>query len=314
MPRLSAPNCVDRRGPFNYGAAVPPPLLKLGLPKGSLEEATVDLFRRAGFEIEVRSRSYFPTIDDPTLECVLFRAQELAAYTADGIVDCAITGHDWIKESGADVHEVNELQYSKSTSRPARWVLAVPAESDIQTPEQLAGGIVATELVSVTRQYFEQRGIDVRVEFSWGATEVKARLLNAIVELTETGSSLKANNLRILDEVLISTTRLIASHEAWADPAKRQKIEAIDTLLQGAITARTKVGLKLNAPRASLDAVMTVIGSFGEHSPTISTLTDEGWVALEVILDERIERDMIPELLRAGASGLVSYPLNKVIS
>ena len=260
------------------------------------------------------SRSYFPTIDDPALECVLFRAQELAGYTADGIIDCAITGHDWITESGADVHQVSELHYSKATSRPARWVLAVPAESDLQKPEQLAGGIVATELVNVTRQYFAQRGVDVRVEFSWGATEVKARLLDAIVELTETGSSLKANNLRVLDEVLVSTTRLIASHQAWADPAKRHKIEAIDTLLQGAIAARTKVGLKLNAPRSTLDAVLAVIGSFGEHSPTISTLTDKDWVALEVILDERTEREMIPELLRAGASGLVSYPLNKVIS
>ncbi len=290
------------------------PLLKLGLPKGSLEEATIALFQRAGFEIEVRTRSYFPSIDDPTLECVLFRAQELAAYTADGIVDCAITGHDWIKESAADVREVSELRYSKATSQPARWVLAVPVESNVQTPAQLAGGIVATELVNVTRQYFAQRGIDVRVEFSWGATEVKARLLDAIVELTETGSSLRANNLRVLDEVLVSTTRLIANHAAWNDPTKRQKIEALDTLLQGAITARAKVGLKLNAPRRSLDAVMAVIGSFGEHSPTISPLTDEDWVALEVILDERTEREMIPELLRAGASGLVSYPLNKVIS
>ena len=290
------------------------PLLKLGLPKGSLEQATIDLFRRAGFEIEVSSRSYFPAIDDPTLECILFRAQELAGYTADGIVDCAITGHDWIKESGADIHEVSELRYSKATARPARWVLAVPAESDIQKPEQLAGGTVATELVQVTRQYFERSGIDVRVEFSWGATEVKARLLDGIVELTETGSSLKANNLRVLDEVLVSTTRLIASHEAWADPAKLHKIEAIDTLLQGAIAARTKVGLKLNAPRSALDAVLAVIGSFGEHSPTVSTLTDADWVALEVILDERAEREMIPELLRAGASGLVSFPLNKVIS
>ena len=290
------------------------PLLKLGLPKGSLEQATIDLFRRAGFEIEVSSRSYFPAIDDPTLECILFRAQELAGYTADGIVDCAITGHDWIKESGADIHEVSELRYSKATARPARWVLAVPAESDIQKPEQLAGGTVATELVQVTRQYFERSGIDVRVEFSWGATEVKARLLDGIVELTETGSSLKANNLRVLDEVLVSTTRLIANHEAWADPAKLHKIEAIDTLLQGAIAARTKVGLKLNAPRSALDAVLAVIGSFGEHSPTVSTLTDADWVALEVILDERAEREMIPELLRAGASGLVSFPLNKVIS
>ncbi len=295
-------------------AAAPEPLLKIGLPKGSLQAATVDLFRRAGFELEVSDRSYFPAIDDPAISCIMFRAQELARYTEDAIVDCAITGFDWIQESNADVHEVSELLYSKATSRPARWVLAVAAESALQRPEELAGGIVATELTNVTRRYFEQRGIDVRVEFSWGATEVKARLLDAIVELTETGSSLRANNLRIVDEVLVSTTRLIANKTSWQDAAKRQKIEAINTLLQGAIAARTKVGLKLNAPRSSLDAVLAVIGSYGEHSPTISQLTDEEWVALEIILDERSERDMIPALLQAGASGLVSYPLNKVIS
>lgn len=290
------------------------PLLKLGLPKGSLQEATLDLFRRAGYQIETSERSYFPTIDDPEISCIMFRAQELARYVEDGIVDCAITGHDWIRESNADIHEVSELRYSKATSRPARWVLAVPNESPVQRPEDLAGGIIATELVSVTQQYFQERGIDVRVEFSWGATEVKARLLSAIVELTETGSSLRANNLRIVADVLVSTTRLIANRTAWADAAKRQKIEAINTLLQGAITARQKIGLKLNCPRSLLEAVLKVIGSYGEHSPTISPLTDADWVALEIILDERIERDIIPALLRAGASGLVSYPVHKVIS
>ena len=290
------------------------PLLKLGLPKGSLQDPTVDLLRRAGFQIEVPDRSYFPAIDDPELTCVMFRAQEMARYTAEGIVDCGITGLDWILESAADVHEVGELPYSRSSMRPARWVLAVPAESSVQRPQDLNGGIVATELVNVTRRYFQDRGLDVRVEFSWGATEVKARLLDAIVDVTETGASLRANNLRVIDEVLVSTTRLIANPASWEDAAKREKIEALNILLRGAIAARTKVGLKLNVPKAGLDAVMAVIGEFGEHSPTLSPLSDSDWTALEVILDERAEREMIPRLLKAGASGIVSYPLNKVIS
>ncbi len=290
------------------------PLLTLGLPKGSLEESTLDLFRRAGFTIQTSSRSYFPTIDDPEIRCITFRAQEIGRYTEDGVVDCGITGHDWVRESAADVMEVSELQYSRATARPARWVLAVPNESPVQRVEDLEGGIVATELVNVTRRYFQDRGVNVRVEFSWGATEVKARIIDAIVDVTETGSSLRANNLRVLDEVLVSTTRLIANKQAWADPAKRHKIEALNTLLQGAIAARTKVGLKLNVPRARLDAVLEVIGRTGEHAPTLSPLIDEGWVALDVVLDERAEREIIPALLQAGASGLVSYPLNKVIS
>ena len=290
------------------------PILKLGVPKGSLQDATIDLFRRAGYAIEVSSRSYFPAIDDPEIRCLLFRAQEMARYTEDGVIDCGITGHDWVQENGADVHEVSELRYSKATSRPARWVLAVPNESPVQEPADLAGGIVATELTTVTRRYFAQRGIDVRVEFSWGATEVKARLLDGIVDITETGSSLRANNLRVINEVLVSTTRLIANRAAWADPARRAKIEAIDTLLQGAISARAKVGLKLNVPRAQLDDVLAMIGRWGEHSPTVSPLVDEAWVALDVILDERTEREIIPALRKAGASGFVSYPLNKVIS
>lgn len=290
------------------------PLLKLGLPKGSLEDSTLDLFQRAGFQIDVPSRSYFPTIDDPELSCVMFRAQEMARYTADGVIDCGITGHDWIRENEVDVREICELPYSKTTTQPARWVLAVPADSPVQSAQDLRGGIVATELVNVTRHYFAERGVDLKVEFSWGATEVKARFVDAIVDVTETGSSLRANNLRIVDEVLSSTTRFIANPQAWADPAKRQKMEAISLLLRGAISARAKVGLKLNTPRGQLQAVLAVIGSFGEHAPTISPLVDDTWVALEVILDERIERDMIPALQRAGASGFVSYPLNKVIS
>ena len=289
-------------------------MLKLGLPKGSLESPTLDLFRRAGFGITVSSRSYFPQIDDDGLACTMFRAQEMARYVEDGVVDVGITGHDWVMETGANVVEVAELSYSRATNRPARWVLAVPAESAVREIEQLQGGVIATELVNTTRQYFAARDIDVRVEFSWGATEVKARIIDAIVDITETGSSLQANNLRVIGEVLQSTTRLVASHEAWADPARREKIEALNALLQGAIAATSKVGLKLNAPRERLEAVLSIIGKFGEHAPTISPLIDDSWVALEIILDERQEREMIPELLRAGASGLVSYPLNKVIS
>ncbi len=289
-------------------------MLKLGLPKGSLESQTLDLFRRAGFQITTNSRSYFPEIDDEDISCTMFRAQEMARYVEDGVIDVGITGHDWVKETGADVVEIAELQYSRATSRPARWVLAVPAESLVTEVEQLAGGVVATELIRTTRDFFAARGVDVRVEFSWGATEVKARIIDAIVDITETGSSIRANNLRIIAEVLQSTTRLIANRDAWADAARRDKIDAINTLLQGAIAATTKVGLKLNTPRSSLDDVLAVIGRFGEHAPTVSPLIDDSWVALEIILDERQEREIIPQLRRAGASGLVTYPLNKVIS
>lgn len=289
-------------------------MLKLGLPKGSLEVPTIDLFRRAGFEISTNSRSYFPQIDDDAITCTMFRAQEMARYVEDGVVDCGITGHDWVRETGADVIEVDELRYSRATSRPARWVLAVPAESAVTEVEQLAGGVIATELVRTTREFFDARGIDVRVEFSWGATEVKARIIDAIVDITETGSSLRANNLRIIAEVLQSTTRMIANRGAWADPQRREQIEAIRTLLQGAIAGSMKVGLKLNTPRERLNDVLAVIGRFGEHAPTVSPLIDNDWVALEIVLNERLEREIIPQLRRAGASGLVSYPLNKVIS
>ena len=289
-------------------------MLKLGLPKGSLESPTLDLFRRAGFRISTNSRSYFPQIDDDEISCTMFRAQEMARYVEDGVVDCGITGHDWVCETGADVIEIAELQYSRATSRPARWVLAVPAESSVTEIEQLAGGVVATELVRTTREFFQARGVEVRVEFSWGATEVKARIIDAIVDITETGSSLRANNLRIIGDVLESTTRLIANRAAWSDAPRRDKIEAINTLLQGAIAATTKVGLKLNTPRDRLDDVLAVIGRFGEHAPTVSPLIDSDWVALEIIMEERQEREIIPQLRRAGASGLVSYPLNKVIS
>ena len=289
-----------------------PNILRLGIPKGSLESATVDLFARAGWRISINDRSYFPTIDDPTIEVVLFRDQEMSRYVEENVVDVGLTGSDWIRENNSDVHEVAELVYSKATSRPAKWVLAVPQESAVQKPEDLADGVIATELVRVTRQYFEDRKIPVKVEFSWGATEVKARLLDAIVDITETGSSIRANNLRIIDTLLTSTTRLIANHHAWKDAGKREKIENLALLLQGAINAREKVGLKLNSPREKLDAILRLLPS--EKSPTVSPLADGSWVAVEVIVEERLERELVPQLKRAGATGLISYPLNKVIA
>ena len=288
-----------------------PNILRLGIPKGSLENATVDLFAKAGWRISINERSYFPSIDDSTIETVLFRAQEMSRYVEENVVDVGLTGSDWIKENNSNVHEVAELVYSKATSRPARWVLAVPAESSVQRPEELRNGVIATELVQVTRQYFQERNIPVRVEFSWGATEVKARLLDAIVDITETGSSIRANNLRIIDTLLTSTTRLIANHQAWQEPWKREKIENIALLLQGAINAREKIGLKLNAPKDKLEAILKILPA--EKSPTISALADGTWVAVEVIVEEKQERELIPLLKRAGATGLISYPLNKVI-
>ncbi len=288
-----------------------PKILKVGIPKGSLSDSTVDLFTRAGFHLSISSRGYYPSIDDPEMRCIMFRAQEMSRYVEDGVVDMGLTGYDWIRENGSDVHEVCELIYSKATSRPARWVLAVPSESKVEKPEDLNGGIVATELVNVTRQYFESRGINVRIEFSWGATEVKARLLDAIVELTETGSSLRENNLRIIDQILTSTTRLIANRKAYDDPWKREKIDSLALLLRGAIEARAKVGLKLNVARANLDRVIAVLPA--ERSPTVSSLADEGYVAVEVILEAAVERQIVPRLQKAGASGIIVYPLNKVI-
>ncbi len=286
-------------------------ILRLGIPKGSLQDSTVDLFAKAGWRISVNDRSYFPSIDDPAIEVVMFRAQEMSRYVEENVIDVGLTGSDWIKENGSNVHEVAELVYSKATSRPARWVLAVPQESALTTPEDLRDGVIATELVNVTREYFQKKNIPVKVEFSWGATEVKARLLDAIVDITETGSSIRANNLRIIDTLLVSTTRLIANHQAWADPFKREKMENMALLLHGAISAREKVGLKLNAPREKLEAVLKILPA--EKSPTISPLADGLWVAVEVIIEERSERELIPQLKRAGASGLISYPLNKVI-
>lgn len=286
-------------------------VLKIGLPKGSLQDSTIDLFSRAGYKVSVRDRSYFPDIDDPEISCVMFRAQEMSRYVEDGVIDLGITGHDWVAENGSDVHEVCELTYSKATSRPARWVLAVPEESSVTKPEDLAGGIISTELVETTRKYFADRGVDVKVEFSWGATEVKARLIDAIVDVTETGSSLRANKLRVLDEVLTSTTRLIANHNAWKNEKKRNKIEDLALLLKGAIEARAKVGLKMNVERSNLDNILALLPS--AQSPTVNQLADETWVAVEVIVEERVERELVPKLHRAGATGIFSYALNKVI-
>ena len=285
--------------------------LKIGLPKGSLQESTFDLFRRAGFHAHVSSRSYYPTLDDPELSAILFRAQEMSRYVEDGVVDVGLTGLDWIRENGSDVVEVCELVYSKATSKPARWVVAVPREGKIKKIEDLQGGIVATELVNVTKEYFAQKNIDVKVEFSWGATEVKARLLDAIVDITETGSSLRANNLEIIDEIMSSTTRFIANKQAWQDSFKREKIEALALLLQGAIEGREKVGLKMNVPTKQVQAISELLPA--EKSPTISHLADEHFVALEVILEERDARDLVPKLKKAGASGIFTYPLNQVI-
>lgn len=288
--------------------------LVLGIPKGSLQDSTLDLFARAGYDVHVPSRSYFPTIDDEKIFPLLFRAQEMSRYVEDGVVDVGLTGHDWVCENNSDVHEVCELVYSKATSRPAQWVLAVPEEGPIHKVEDLDGGIVATELVGVTQRYFESKGLNVKVEFSWGATEVKARMLDGIVDVTETGSSLRANKLRVIDTLLTSTPRLIANKEALKIDWKREKIENLALLLTGAIAGKQKVGLKMNVPRAQLEIVMALMNKLpAEKSPTVSPLADDAWVALEIIVEEKIERDLIPELKRAGASGIFTYPLNKVI-
>ena len=285
--------------------------LVLGIPKGSLQASTLDLFQRAGYNIHVSSRSYFPAVDDDRMAAIMFRAQEMSRYVEDGVVDVGLTGSDWIIENGSVVEEVAELVYSKQSLRPARWVLAVPQEGPVEKVEDLEGGIVATELLNVTRKYSQDKGVSVKVEFSWGATEVKARLLDGIVDVTETGSSLRANKLRVIDTIITSTTRLIANVETMGVDWKREKIENIALLLRGAIAAREKVGLKMNVPRARLEEVSRILPA--EKSPTISPLGDPEWVAIEVIIEERIERELVPQLKRAGATGIITYPLNKVI-
>jgi ATP phosphoribosyltransferase len=287
--------------------------LRLGIPKGSLQQATIQLFSDAGFKIYENGRSYFPATDDPELECMLIRAQEMARYVEHGALDAGLTGLDWVLESGLEVHTVSDLVYAKQSRGKVRWVLAVPEDSDYRRPQDLAGKTIATELVNVSRCYFQRLGVPVkRVDFSWGATEVKAPVLaDAIVEVTETGNSLRANRLRIIDTVLESNTQLIANVDAWADPEKRQKIENIALMLQGAMEAQGRVGLMLNVRKSDLPAVLSVLPAL--QRPTISSLADDEWVAVNTIIEERTARDIIPRLKAAGGSGIVEYPLNKVV-
>ena len=286
--------------------------LKLGIPKGSLENATVDLFRRAGFAITTSSRSYFPGIDDPEIECMLIRAQEMARYVEDGILDAGLTGRDWIEENEAVVVAVADLIYAKQSFGKVRWVLAVPEASQFHCVKDLEGRIIATELVATTKRYLARNGVTAKVEFRWGATEVKPPVLaDAIVEVTETGSSLRANKLKIIDTVMESNTQLIANKESWTDAGKRRKLEDIKMLLEGAINALGKVGLMLNVHKDDLAAVLGVLPAL--KRPTISHLSDEEWLAVNTILDEATVRDIIPRLKQAGGQGIVEYPLNKIV-
>ena len=287
-------------------------ILKLGLPAGSLQEATAELFRRSGYKINFSSRSYYPTIDDDEIECLLIRAQEMARYVAEGVLDAGITGFDWIQETNADVVEVCELVFSKVSRRPVRWVLCVPNDSPVQNVKDLEGKRIATEAVGLTRQYLEKHGVTAKVEFSWGATEVKPpKLADAIVEVTETGSSLRANNLRIVDEVIQSTTRLIANRDAWADPFKREKLDNIALMLGAVLAAEGRVGLMMNVRREGLDEVLATLPAL--QKPTISALSDPDWVAVNTILEEAVVRTISPRLRTAGAKGIVEYEINKII-
>lgn len=287
--------------------------IKLGIPKGSLQEATIRIFKKAGYDVIIEARSYFLTINDPEIEAMLIRAQEMARYVELGVLDAGITGKDWILDSGADVIEVAAISYSKQGMGPVRWVLAVPESSPIRSVEDLEGKRIATELVNVTKRYLEEKGVKASVEFSWGATEAKPGmgLADAVVELTETGSSLKAHNLRVVDVVLESSTMFIANKRSWEDMWKRQKIENIVLLVQGAITAEGMVGLKMNVAKENLEAVLAILPAL--KKPTIAMLAEEGWFDVDAVIDESIVRDLIPRLKRAGAQGIVEYPLNKVV-
>jgi ATP phosphoribosyltransferase len=286
--------------------------LKLGIPKGSLQDSTIKLFAKAGYRITISSRSYMPAIDDPEIECLMFRAQEIARYVERGVLDTGLTGKDWIMENNADVVEVEDLVYSKATTQIYRWVVAVPEDSSIHSVRDLEGKRIATELVNATKRYLSANGVNAEVEYSWGATEIKVpQLVDAIVEGTETGSSLRAHKLRVVDTVVESNTKLIANRETWADPWKREKIEVLSMLLRGALEADAKVGLKMNAPLEKLDEILRHLPAL--HTPTISNQTDSSWVAIEVVIDEAIARDLIPKLVRAGAQGIIEYPLNKLI-
>jgi len=284
----------------------------LGLPKGSLEESTKTLFAKAGWKITTSSRSYRPSIDDPELDGRFVRAQEVSRYVEHGFFDCGLTGHDWVQENGSDVVEVCDLVYSRASTLKSRWVLCVPESSPVRSAADLAGKRVATELINTTRRYFESHGVKVELEFSWGATEVKVPdLVDAIVDITETGSSLRAAKLRIVDTLLETNTKLIANKASWAHPAKRRKIETIALLLRGALEAGSKVGLKMNLPRAALEQVSAQLPAL--RNPTISQLSAPDWIALETIIDESVVREIIPQLKALGAEGIVEYPLNKVV-
>ncbi|MBD3427229.1 MAG: ATP phosphoribosyltransferase [Candidatus Omnitrophica bacterium] len=286
--------------------------LKLGIPKGSLQETTLRLFEKAGYKIKVSTRSYFPSIDDDEIEVVLFRAQEMSRYVEDGIIDCGITGNDWIEENSSSVERVAELVYAKASMRPVRWVLAVPNSSDIAGVKDLQGRKVATELVSVTEKYLNENGVSAEVEFSWGATEVKCKMgIDAIVEVTETGSSLRANDLKIIDTVCESTTQFIANRKAWQDSWKKEKMGRIAMLLEGAILAEGKVGLKMNAKKESVDKIIAILPAI--NTPTVSQLFDKDWVDIDTVIDEEEVKRLIPDLRNAGATGIIEYPLNKVI-
>ncbi|MBU4477715.1 MAG: ATP phosphoribosyltransferase [Candidatus Omnitrophica bacterium] len=286
--------------------------IKLGLPKGSLQDATLSMLKKAGFNISVSSRSYFPTIDDPEIETVLLRAQELPRYVENGVLDCGITGADWILENNAKVTVVTELMYAKQSMSPVRWVLAVPANSNIKTVKNLQGKRIATELVNVTKRYLKRNNVKAAVEFSWGATEAKVpQLVDAIVELTETGSSLRAHNLQIIDTICKSTTQLIANRASWKDAWKKDKIGHIALLLKGAINAEDKVGLKLNAHESRLEEILSILPSM--RNPTVSHLSRKGWYAIEIVTEERMVRELIQKLKKAGAEGIIEYNLTKVI-
>ena len=286
--------------------------LRFGLPKGSLQEAAIEKMAKAGWNVSINSRSYIPYVDDEELELRLIRAQEISRYVEHGYLDCGITGHDWIIENGSQVHEVGEFLFSKATRKPTRWVLAVPEDSPIRSAKDLEGKRIATEVVNLTRKYLRQHGVKAEVEFSWGATEVKAHeLVDAIVEVTETGSSLRANNLRIVEELLVSTPRLIANRAAWKEPWKRRKIETLALLLRGALEAETKVVLKMNIEEKRLTRLLDRLPAL--RRPTIAHLSQEGWVAVETVIDEHVVRELIPQLKAAGAEGIIEYALNKVV-
>lgn len=287
--------------------------LKLGIPKGSLQNATIALFKRSGWQINVNGRSYFPEINDPTIECAICRAQEMSRYVENGTLDAGLTGKDWIAENNSDVQIVADLVYSKVSSRPARWVLAVPYNSEITAIEQLQGKKIATELLQFTKRYFAERNIDVEVEFSWGATEAKvvSGLADAVVEVTETGSTIKAHGLRIVHEMMQTNTQLIANHMAWKDKLKREKIKQIDLLLKGALLGEKLVGLKMNVPQKQLEVIVALLPSL--HAPTVAPLYQSDWFSVESMVNTDVMRDLIPELLKNGAEGIIEYPLNKVI-